>query len=171
MFALSMKRHLLFILSFLFPFFSVMAQIESGNDSLVVRSDMIRSYTFTSTGADSRSFFYWHTYKKASESDSRWVGIYGGNLRRDFDFDPESKKYMNRFRNWTIAKQVSLGVALPLFGVFAYNAWTYDDVSSPSQIALVVAGAVPTTMYIIIPYFKKNALKKAAINYNRNRLR
>jgi len=117
MFALPMKRHLLFILSFLFPFFSVMAQIESGNDSLVVRSDMIRSYTFTSTGADSRSFFYWHTYKKASESDSRWVGIYGGNLRRDFDFDPESKKYMNRFRNWTIAKQVSLGVALPLFGV------------------------------------------------------
>jgi len=171
MVALPMKRHLLFSLSFLFPFFSVMAQIESGNDSLVVRSDMIRSYTFTSTGADSRSFFYWHTYKKASESDSRWVGIYGGNLRRDFEFDPESKKYMNRFRNWTIAKQVSLGVALPLFGVFAYNAWTYDDVSSPSQIALVVAGAVPTTMYIIIPYFKKNALKKAAINYNRNRLR
>ncbi len=166
-----MKHCLFFIILLTFSYSKLIAQIESTSDSLVVRSIMIRSYTFTSTGADSRSFFYWHTYRKASESDSRWVGIYGGNLRRDFDFDPESKKYMNRFRNWAIARQVSLGTALPLFGVFAYNAWTYDDVSSPSQIALVLAGAVPTTMYIIIPYFKKGALKKAAINYNRNRLR
>lgn len=150
----------------------VSAQIESETDSISVSSNRMSYSSYNASQANSQiAFWYYHTFTTHSDGNEQWVGVYGGQMRPYVIDVPESRKYMNRFRNLAIGRQLCLATYLPIFGVFSYNAWTNDDVSSPSQIALIVAGAIPATLYIAMPYFKRSALKKAAINYNRHRLR
>lgn len=162
-----------FVIALFFAFTSIelMAQLETIGDSLVVQSNSFRHSTGSIGGAYSTTFFYYHTFKAASDDGSQWVGVYGGKIRKQFEIEGESKKYLNRFRNWGIAKQASSVIVAPIIGYYAYNAWVNDDFFSNQQIALIVASALPGLVISISPYCKKSALKKTAIHYNRSRLR
>lgn len=165
-----MLRSILVVL-FVLSTISCFSQLESTQDSVIIRSHKVIRSSYSATGPSSSSFFFWHTYELSSSRTEDWIGIYGGRLTRQIDFDQESWKYMRNFRVLTVSRQATMAISLSIYSVFIYNAWVHEDISSPSQIGLAIAGAVPVTATIILPYFKKNALKKLMISHNRNRMK
>ena len=102
------------------------AQFETTAERIQVESLSFRQYNVGGTGTS--GMFYYHTFSTESMEGSRWVGAYGGRMRPYVVDNPESKKYMNRFRTMAITKQLCLGVTLPIIGYIAYDSLTEDDV-------------------------------------------
>lgn len=71
----------------------------------------------------------------------------------------------------SIGRQACLAVALPITGYIIYDAWTNDAFMTPNQISLMLVAALPITLHIVIPYFKKNTLQKFERAHNEGTLR
>lgn len=164
-------KHIIFTVASILIALQTLAQIESNQDSLVVRSTSFRLASGTGYGTYNTSFFMYHSFRSASQEESQWVGVYGRKLRRLYLFEGESKKYLNRFRNLSILKQVCAATSTAIVSYYAYNAWDNDDFFSNSQVALIAAAVIPSLGVSFTPYFKRSALRKTAVHYNRNRLR
>jgi hypothetical protein len=140
------------------------AQFETTAERIQVESLSFRQYNVGGTGTS--GMFYYHTFSTESMEGSRWVGAYGGRMRPYVVDNPESKKYMNRFRTMAITKQLCLGVTLPIIGYIAYDSFT-NDTPITDHIGLMLAASVPITVAILIPYGKKRSLSKAAEAFNK----